>query len=56
MPTRKRAGNASGQKKITFGKKTVEKKVNLKCYAINIHIVHAKEEVEQDPCPHPILQ
>ena len=51
MPTRKRAGNASGQKKITFGKKTVENKINLKCYAINIHIVHAKKEVEEDPCP-----
>ena len=44
------------RRKLLFGKKTVENKVNLKCYAINIHIVHAKEEVEEDQCPHPVLQ
>ena len=39
-----RVGNASGEKKITFEKKNEENKVNLKCYAINIHSVHANEE------------
>lgn len=36
--------NALVQKKITFEKETKENKVNLECYVINIHSIHANEE------------
>ena len=63
MPTRTRkqedlyrVGTASGQKEITFEKKTEENKVNLKCYVVNIHSAQANEEMGEEPCPHLILQ